>query len=207
LLPRKFDSWEAAESSGLVSPEQAGKLARTLYQEIVELIYRAKTTGAEVMMLAAYGDTQSELLQLHRPEVCYPAVGFSLAMSEPGELALGPDAKLPVRRVVATREGRRENIVYWTRLGERLPQSDRDQRTARLQDGLEGLVSDGILMRFSIIGESKASFAILESFVPRLLQAVSPAQRSALIGSQLAAKLDVHSPVTPAGATGPARGA
>jgi hypothetical protein len=80
-MPNTFGTWTAEGSTGLVSPAQAGRLSRTLYSEIVQRVYSQTGTGAEVMMLAAYGDTQSDLLQLHRPESCYPAVGFNIASS------------------------------------------------------------------------------------------------------------------------------
>lgn len=188
-FPQDFGRWSAATAPGLVSPEQAGKLARTLYSEILQLIYYDRNTSAAVMLLAAYGDTQSDLLQLHRPEVCYPAVGFTLKSSEAARLQVAPKTILPVRRVVAAIEDRNENIVYWTRLGEALPQSEGAQRKARFDDAVEGFVSDGILVRCSAIGETEASFAVLDSFIPEMLQAVKANQRAALIGTRLAADM------------------
>jgi EpsI family protein len=186
LLPKDFQTWSSTTTEGLVKPEQAGKLARTLYKEIVGLVYHDTQSGADVMLLAAYGDTQSDLLQLHRPEVCYPAVGFSLTSSQAGKVRLNENTDLPVRRVVATMEGRNENITYWTRLGETLPQSEHDQRMARFKNALHGYVADGILVRCSIVGESAACFQILDNFIPRLLDAVPAKGRSAFIGSGLA---------------------
>jgi EpsI family protein len=189
LVPKTFGSWSADTSSGLVGPEQAGQLARTLYSEIVERIYHDEASGAAVMMLAAYGDTQSDLLQLHRPESCYPAVGFTIRSTLPKSLPVSGRAVLPVREVVATAEGRSENIVYWTRIGESLPQSGKEQRQVRLEDAMRGYVSDGILFRCSVVGDSDTSFAVLEEFVPALLNATNPASRPALIGTQLTKKM------------------
>ncbi|MDB5422830.1 MAG: hypothetical protein JWQ29_246, partial [Phenylobacterium sp.] len=131
------------------------------------------------------GDTQSDLLQLHRPESCYPAVGFTIASSRAVGLPVSGRAVLPTRQVVAAQGGRLENIVYWTRVGERLPQSAGAQRKARFENALEGYVADGILMRCSVVGESAASFQVLDRFVPALLQAVKRPQRPALIGTRL----------------------
>ena len=101
-IPRRFAGWEAQPVADLVGPEQAGRLARALYSETISRIYFEPATEAGVMMLVAYGDTQSDLLQLHRPEVCYPAVGYTLESMRSVELGLPGGAILPARRVVAT---------------------------------------------------------------------------------------------------------
>lgn len=188
-LPVAFGEWESQTASGLVTPEQAGRLAKTLYSEIVQRTYLDQASGAEVMLLVAYGDTQSDLLQLHRPESCYPAVGFTIELSEPLDVALSGRASLPARRVIATTEDRRENIIYWSRLGERLPRDGEQQRADRLANAMEGYVPDGILVRCSALGDSAGAFAILERFVPDLLRAASGGARPALVGTKLSNEL------------------
>jgi EpsI family protein len=186
VVPLNFGGWSSETASGLVSPDQAGKLARTLYSEILERAYHDADTGAEVMVLAAYGDTQSDLLQLHRPESCYPAVGYAIRSTLPANMPISGRAVLPARKVVAAQENRVENIVYWTRVGERLPQSSREQREARFQNAVEGYVTDGILMRCSIVGDTKAAFSILDRFVPSMLTAIDRKKRPAIVGTRLA---------------------
>lgn len=186
-LPISFGEWSAESTDGLVQPKSEGELAATLYSELVGRIYHQASTGAAVMMLIAYGDTQSDLLQLHRPESCYPAVGFNILSSEAGTLALAGGAKVPVRRVVASAQGRQENIIYWARMGEYLPASSGEQRKVRLQTAMDGYVPDGALIRFSIVGgDTEAAFHTLEMFIPELLASVSSKKRPALIGTQLA---------------------
>lgn len=185
-MPRTFPGWDSEDTSGLVSPEQAGKLAKSLYSEMVSRNYYTSAGVGPIMLLAAYGDTQSDLLQLHRPETCYPAVGFSLKLSEPRNIAIGSKI-LPARRVIAETEQRVENIIYWTRIGERLPQSAAEQRNARLKNAMDGIVGDGILMRCSMLGEPEECFPVLEGFVPQFIRAIAPAQRKAFVGSALAA--------------------
>jgi EpsI family protein len=188
-VPEKFGVWTAEGSDSLVSPDQAGRLAKTLYSEIVQRIYHDDSTGAAVMVLAAYGDTQSDLLQLHRPESCYPAVGFNIESSVAGAVQLPGGASLPVRRVVATAEDRRENIVYWTRIGESLPLTGKEQRQVRFQNAVHGFVGDGILVRCSVVGESTEAFAIMDSFIPALVGATQPSKRAALVGSKFAKQI------------------
>jgi EpsI family protein len=186
-LPSHFGTW-VSQAADLVSPAQAGRLATSLYSETVGRAYLDEATGEEVFVLAAYGDTQSDLLQLHRPESCYPAVGFTVTLSQPTTVPLA-NLKIPGRRVIATMEGRSENIIYWTRLGERLPQSAGDQRDARLLNAMDGFVADGILMRCSAMGDAPAAFARLERFIPELLKATPKDLRPALVGTDLARRI------------------
>jgi len=188
-LPNTFGSWTAEGSNGLVSPDQAGRLAKSLYSEIIERVYSNRDNGAQVMLLAAYGDTQSDLLQLHRPESCYPAVGFNIASTVAANIPISPHSTVPGRKVVAVQEGRTENISYWTRIGEFLPQSAQDQRRVRLDNAMHGYVADGILFRCSILGRPEACFPILDQFVPGLLGAVKPDKLPAIVGTRLARQM------------------
>lgn len=188
-IPRAFGAWDAQTADDLVGPEQAGRLARSLYSELVSRVYHEASTGAGVMLLAAYGDTQSDLLQLHRPESCYPAVGFSLLSARSVNLQVG-GAMLPAREVVASKEGRTESIVYWARMGEALPQTGQEQRIARLKNAVHGDVPDGILVRCSSVGDPAAAFPIVTRFVSAMLTAVPTNKRPSLVGTQLAQLID-----------------
>jgi EpsI family protein len=116
-------------------------------------------------------------------------VGFALRSAQSVNLPISPQAILPARRVVAYAGDRNENILYWARLGEQLPQTAADQRRVRLDNAMHGYVADGILVRFSLVGESEPSFKVLDDFVPAFLAAVNPATRPAMIGTQLARKM------------------
>lgn len=188
-IPLAFAGWRSQTSDDLVSPAQAGKLAQSLYSETVSRVY-SDGTGPDVMVLAAYGDTQSDLLQLHRPESCYPAVGYALKLARSVEVPLPGGANLPARQVVAAMEGRTENITYWTRMGETLPRTGSEQRMARIQNAVHGFVPDGILMRCSVVSDdSDGAFRTLDRFVGDLLRATAKDRRPALIGSDLATRL------------------
>lgn len=190
IVPANFGAWSAQDDEGLIKPDTKGTLAARLYSEILERIYRNGQTGAEVMMLIAYGDTQSDLLQLHRPESCYPAVGFELLSTQAAAIPLANGVSIPGRRVVARKGERLENIVYWTRLGEYLPTGAGDQRKARLLTAMKGYVGDGGLFRFSFLGaDPAAAFGHLDSFVSDLLLAVKPQERRGMVGTALAQRL------------------
>ena len=190
ILPTAFGAWTSQSDEGLVKPLAEGSLAARLYSQSVSRLYSHANGRDAVMMLVAYGDNQSDLLQLHRPEACYPAVGFNLLYNAPWAVPLGHGAMLPSRRVTAERAERRENIVYWTRLGEYLPTDGTAQGRARLKTAMEGYIADGALFRYSMVGpEDAVAFQSLDRFVAELVNAVAPANRPALVGSALSRTL------------------
>lgn len=192
-VPRVFGSWVSQDVSDLVAPKVEDSLASRLYGETVGRVYR-DDTGAEIMMLLAHGDTQSDDLQLHRPEICYPAFGFSISQSAVAQLALAPGVTLPCRRLVADAPDRRETIIYWSRLGEYLPLDRKQQQFDRLRTAMKGDIADGLLARFSMLGgDPSAAVVVLEKFIPALIWAVSPDHRDVLIGSRRAAALGAAS--------------
>ena len=190
IVPRSFGDWTSTDMDDEVAPKEAGSLASRLYGQTVGRLYANRRTGAEVMMLLAYGDTQSNDLQVHRPEVCYPAFGYEILNSAAAAIALSPHAIVPVRRLSVRRQGRIEQIVYWTRLGEFLPTSIRDQRMDRLRNALHGIVADGLLARFSRQAVSLEDPATsLDPFIAELIGAMAREKRKALLGSSLGGEL------------------
>jgi EpsI family protein len=186
IVPRSFGDWTSQDVGGLVAPKVEGSLADRLYNQIVERIY-SDGAGNEIMVLMAHGQSNTDSLQLHRPESCYPAFGFTLTSNTRSELRLASNIEIPVRQLVAEAPGRRENIIYWARLGEFLPLSRAEQRDARLMTAMQGFVADGLLARFSLIGDdSPAAMAVLRNFIPQLLYATNPKGRDALIGTERA---------------------
>src|SRR5437868_7191039 len=127
IVPRAFDGWTSQDVTDLVAPKIEGSLVSKLYGETVGRVY-SHAGGPDVMMLLAYGDTQSDDLQLHRPEICYPAFGFAISRSSPTDVALGGGVSIPSRQLVADAPERRETIIYWARLGEYLPRDRKEQQ-------------------------------------------------------------------------------
>jgi EpsI family protein len=188
VVPRDFADWSSEDVSDLVAPKVEGSLASKLYNQTVGRIYRQGPN--EIMMLLAYGKSNNDELQLHRPESCYPAFGFALSMSRPTDLKLRTGVTIPARRLVADAPGRRENIVYWSRLGEYLPVDAGEQRRDRLRAAMSGYVADGLLARFSAVGaEPGPALAMVEQFIVDLVNATPGPRRAALIGTTRARAL------------------
>ena len=189
IVPTSFGQWTERPSSAFVLPKTPGSLADRLYNDTLTRLYTAPG-GAAVMMVLAYGSVQSDVLQLHRPEVCYRAVGFDISHSAKTRLPLGAGLALPVRELAATSESRSEPIVYWTRIGDELPTDGAEQRRMKLAEQFRGIIPDGILVRLSMLGTpSDAAYAELLDFGRALVLAVKPADRTVLIGPTLARAL------------------
>ncbi|VAV95017.1 hypothetical protein MNBD_ALPHA04-831 [hydrothermal vent metagenome] len=189
IVPTKFGNWSSQFDAGLIVPKTPGSLADRLYSETITRRYKNSETGAQVMLLIAYGGAQNDLLQLHRPESCYPAVGFEITQRRMAAVEL---AKTSIPSVFLTAEarGRVEDVLYFTRIGEYLPRSAGEQRSDRLSAAMKGYVGDGILVRASTIRRGKSdSLPRLSDFLGGLMAAVSPDVRKAFIGTERATAL------------------
>ena len=189
IVPKQIGGWHAVPSDLFVLPKDPGSLSDRLYNQTVTRLYQAPD-AIPVMLVMAYGATQNDLLQLHRPEVCYAAVGFQISQSAISAVPLPGGATLPVRELTATAEARVEQILYWTRIGDQLPTTGRDQRVVKFEMQVAGIVPDGILVRTSTVAEpGPATFAALQSFAAAMVGAVAPADRAVLIGTTLGNRL------------------
>lgn len=186
IVPKKIGSWTHVPSNAFVLPKTPGSLADRLYSQTVSRLYQSPT-AVPVMLVIAYGNLQSDLLQLHRPEACYTSVGFTISRSAVADVALGPKAALRVRELVASSDSRIEPIVYWTRIGDDLPTDGSEQRWSKLRQQMNGLIPDGVLVRVSTVGEpTSAVFDGLREFSAEMVRAIAIRDRAALVGRPLA---------------------
>jgi EpsI family protein len=186
IIPAKFGAWRSEDVGDPLAINAPGTLTARLYNQLVTRVYINDAARSSVFMLLAYGGQQTDDLQLHRPEVCYPAFGFSLLQNAPTSLALAKGVDVPARRILADKEDRREYVVYWTRMGEYLPVSAGQQREDRFKIALDGVIPDGLLSRFSTIADGADAWGVIETFVADLVSAVPPQHRRVLIGTERA---------------------
>jgi len=181
LFPATFGGWRTLPVSELVMPPESD-LANKLYQHILTRTY-VNEAGTGVMFLVAYNSMQINNVQLHRPEVCYYAGGFSIDISRPLVLPLGPGLDIPARTVLASGDSRKENILYWTRIGDEFPQSQVQQRIAMTKANIEGYLPDGLLLRMSVINpDNSRSVALMSAFMKDMLAHSTPAGRRMIVG-------------------------
>ncbi|KQU62032.1 hypothetical protein ASG67_02515 [Sphingomonas sp. Leaf339] len=183
LVPTTLGPWHYLTESGLVLPPE-DQLSRTLYEQLLTRVYAENGSDDEsVMLVLAYSSVQEGRLQVHRPEVCYPAAGFSIIENTAQEIPITKDFAIPVRLLTADRGARREYVVYWTRVGDSMPVRWFDQRLMMAKANLQGSIPDGLLARASIIGTDRdAAFATLTRFVQTMVASTGKQGRAMLIG-------------------------
>jgi EpsI family protein len=181
LVPLKIDNWNYEMASGLVLPPP-DQLARLLYDQQVTRSY-SSPDQLPVMLLMAYGSSQGGMLQIHRPEICYPASGFHLTETEVTGIPLPGGRRVASRSFTASSDTRVEQVLYWTRIGDVVPTSWSGQRVAVIRSNLAGSIPDGLLVRLSTVSNDAAQAqATLKKFAAEMLSAMPVASRNMLIG-------------------------
>ncbi|WP_164156089.1 exosortase-associated protein EpsI, V-type, partial [Sandarakinorhabdus rubra] len=189
MVPTAIGPWTYVPTPGIVMPRTEGTLSAKIYGQQLSRVYLAEDR-LPIILVIAYGPVQNDLLQLHRPEVCYSAVGFEISQTVKRALAIAPGVVLPARELVARSEQRTETITYWTRVGDDLPTSGTEQRLVKLRQQWAGYVSDGILVRLSCTAApDPAVRQALSDFARLLVTHVPAADRPALVGRPLSARL------------------
>lgn len=177
-IPSRFGEWATQGSSGVVLPPPDA-LSDRLYDNLVTRVYGGSADA--VMLLLAYNNVQDGVLQVHRPEVCYPVGGYVLTETAPIDIpALGRE--VPSNVFTAKGPDRTEQVMYFTRLGKSYPRSWGEQRWAVIQENLAGRVPDGIMMRVSLIGTDRAkAVTTLRGFASDFTAAASPSLQKLLV--------------------------
>jgi EpsI family protein len=181
-VPRGFGEWtELPDQKAQVVNPQTQELLDKIYSQVLSRTYVNKQ-GYRIMLSMAYGDDQRGGLQAHRPEVCYPAQGFKLGLSEDGSLATG-FGTIDVRRLTTSLGPRDEPVTYWLTVGDQVIKNRFDKRMAEIRLGLTGQIPDGLLFRVSSIDRDPArAFAVQGKFAADLLAAVPAETRRQLSG-------------------------
>lgn len=183
LIPRHFAGWQLDENAGkgmVVNPSLQDFLNK-LYADQLSRVYIGPS-GERVMLSLAYGRNQNRDLQVHKPEVCYVAQGFQLHATEKTQLKTSFGG-IPAMRLVTTMGSRNEPVTYWIRMGDKIIRGWYEQNAARISAGLKGQIPDGLLVRVSTVqSDTDAGFAIQESFLSDMLQAVDDKHRAMFIG-------------------------
>lgn len=185
IVPRAFGPWRLGGDGEIVQPRTEGTLASRLYtDELARIYHHGDDPARQVMLTIAYGSEQSDALQMHRPEACYPAVGFTIGQRQETRLGLNNGASIPTVSLAAHMQQRNEDIVYWTRLGTAFPRDNGEQRNARLKAALRGEVPDGVLVRASAIrvSQSEPQFADLDQFLTALADGLPATGSRVLLG-------------------------
>jgi EpsI family protein len=182
MVPHAFGDWQEQidQSNQVVNPQQK-QMLDTLYSETLSRTY-VNRAGYRIMLSIAYGKNQSDALQLHKPEICYPAQGFRLLAKQAGTLDLLGRPITAIR--LATDLGLRvEPITYWTVVGDHVTKSGIDKKLTEMRYAVRGKIPDGMLVRVSSIDkDTDSAHAIQNQFAAQMVNAIAPEHRMRFAG-------------------------
>lgn len=182
MVPIAFGDWHEQPNASIqiIDPQQKETLER-IYSETLSRTY-VSSHGDRIMLSIAYGKNQSKALELHVPEICYPAQGFALLDKQKFLLNLSGNPILATR--LRTNLGERfEPVTYWTVVGDQITTNALEKRLTEMRYAIHGRIPDGMLVRVSSIDkDSDKAYAIQSSFARDLIRAISPDHRSRFAG-------------------------
>ena len=183
IVPVQVGEWtEQKEMNAAVINPQSLELIKKIYTQTLSRTYINKR-GERIMLSIAYGTDQRDGMQVHYPEVCYPAQGFQVTSNRLGVLAT-PSGSIPVKRLETNLFNQRyEPVTYWTTLGDQVVTTGLNKKMLEMGYGLRGKIPDGLLFRLSSIDTDSAhAFATQDSFVNALAGVLAPKDKSRLLG-------------------------
>lgn len=182
MVPTAFDEWreERQTLTQLVNPQQQSAI-EAIYSQTLSRTY-VDLQGYRIMLSIAYGKNQSDALQLHKPEICYPAQGFVLLGKQAGALDL-LDKPIAATRLDTSLGQRREPITYWTVVGDRRVTSGINKKMIEMRYALTNRIPDGMLVRVSSIDTNiPGAYARQNQFATAMMAAIAPANRARFAG-------------------------
>jgi EpsI family protein len=183
-FPQGFGDWRIDPH---VMPVRADpvlqRVVEEAYDQVVSRTY-VNSQGYRIMLSAAYTGKRDQAMDVHRPEICYPAQGLSIKRSTWDSSVMLPERELPLKRLVAGNGERHEPISYWLVVGRDVANSGVSHRVATFKYGLTGRIPDGMLVRVSSVDPDETrSFAMQDAFVRDMLAAMDTDFRSRLLGA------------------------
>jgi EpsI family protein len=180
-IPQNFGAWKMLQAPAQIINPQTQQILDAIYSEIVARTY-VNTQNYAVMLSVAYGNDQRGGLEAHRPEVCYPAQGFTVhAQNEATvDTSQGP---LAVRQLRTSLGARVEPVMYWFAMADTVNATAFDKRMVQLRTTMTGAIPDGILLRVSSIDADAArAWRTQTTFVSALLDAMNATTRARVLG-------------------------
>jgi len=185
IVPSSFGTWRVDEraAAGIVNP-QTEALLNKLYSQLLDRAYVDDQGGHRIMLSIAYGaDQADDDVQLHYPEVCYPAQGFKVSNNRTGVINL-PEGDIRIRRLdTQFADTYFEPVTYWTIIGDQQSLGGFDRKILEIRHGLRGEIVDGLLFRVSTRDRNyEEGFKVQDGFIRDIVRAMTPAARKQLVG-------------------------
>lgn len=184
MIPQEFGDWKEDKSANtfFVDPTVTERVNKTYLQSISRTY--VKSNGERVMLAIAYGGDQNDMMQVHKPEICYAAQGFFVKQSD--DVTLKADnEEFVARRMLAEKGARLEPVTYWVTIGNKVAVNPVQWRLERIRYGLTGVVPDGLLFRVSTIGNDLSKeYSNQQEFIEDLVRSLDSTSRSRILGTK-----------------------
>ncbi|MGN7875787.1 exosortase C-terminal domain/associated protein EpsI [Roseateles sp. 22389] len=188
-VPKAFGDWRALQDS--VAQVDVSQGVETVqeqpYDQTVMRTY-VNSRGDQIMLALAWGERQRQDVKVHRPEVCYPAQGYFVRrIGDGGPVSTAGRAEpVPTTQLLTeARGGGYEAVRYWIRIGTQYGGDGMAARWYILNEGFQGRIPDGMLVRASqrlTSAEGAAqSQALMAGFLSELVAAVPAGTRTMLV--------------------------
>ncbi len=190
-IPSTFGDWREVVSnvdpaSLTVNTDDRNQQVLSVYSDTLTRTY-TDSVGRTVMLALAYGKEQHQEAKIHRPELCYYAQGFSVVAKPSTSIALDDRRIVPANRLLTHSRTRVEPVTYWIRIGSSISTSAWQSRRVILQEGLNGRIPDGILVRVSSVVSTEdaiePAFDLQQKFLRDLYTSVPNSTKSLLVGA------------------------
>jgi len=184
-VPATFGEWRKLEESPQIIDPATEETLRRIYKEVLSRTY-VNEAGYRIMLSMARSGNQIGVQEAHRPEICYPAQGFTLlGKVDQGALAT-PYGPIEVNRLTTRMGGRTEPVTYWLTMSDRVVHTQWEKRLVQFIAWSSGQSPGGLLFRVSSIDRDSAeAFAMQQRFVADMMASVSPEARRKLAGLTL----------------------
>lgn len=183
LIPTQIQGWSLLPDATVqvIDPQQQQTIERT-YSQTLSRTY-VNQQGYRVMLSVVYGKTQRGNLQLHHPEICYPAQGFEV-LTNTTSVFQTPLGTIPVRQLQTKLNASRiEPVSYWAMVGDEVVLGSAQRKLVEIRHGLSGYTTDGLLFRISSIdSNTPRAFERQRNFVEQMLYAMPKEDRHQLAG-------------------------
>lgn len=187
-VPMAFGDWQVVKDTRVQVDVSRGVEIQSEqpYDQTVMRTY-VNSQGEQVMLALAWGERQRQDVKVHRPEVCYPAQGYSVVSLQAGKPLLMAGKAEPVPTVSLLTQGRggMEAVRYWIRIGTHYGGDGLQARWYILKEGLAGRIPDGVLVRASQRirnGEETVVFnKVMDGFLVDLIGSLPTKSREMLI--------------------------
>ncbi len=183
LFPATFGNWRI--DPDVIPVEPPADLRKVLAESYDQTLSRTyvNNRGYRIMLSVAYGGKRNQGMDIHRPEICYPAQGLAVRRDTTEQTVEFDHHPLTLRRLVAGAGNRNEPISYWLVIGRSVASFGFGHRLALLKYGLTGHVPDGMLVRVSSIdGDEPGAFREQDAFLQDMVAALSPDFRRRILG-------------------------